>query len=503
MLSISHRLPILRSCAGHILRHEDNGGRGAEKGDGGLCEGLETVNNYYQMTELPMRLQHIRVTKLFGVFDHAIPVRLNDRITIIHGPNGFGKTAILQMVEALLTNQFSTFRRVPFNTFSITFDGGTELQVTKSIRPKGENEKENSQTSLKLEFREASKPPQEHTIDVTTPRARSQFPLEFIEHRIEGLERIAPEMWLQVQTGRRLDFDDVMDLYGEFLPGRGPGPRELPQWLAEFPKQFDVRLIEAQRLINMSGRNRRSSRPESQLSFEPAVASYSRELAGRIQENQARYGTFSQQLDSTFPTRVLQKKQHGSATVNELLAKLHVLEERRQRIIQAGLLTKDPNTHSLVDPERQVDESTKGILSLYAEDVENKLGVFSDITAKIELFKELVNKRFTYKQLDVERQDGFQLSSTNGLPLLPTDLSSGEQHELVLLYELLFRTKPNALILIDEPELSLHVAWQVEFLKDLEKVIKLSSFDVILATHSPQIINNRWDLTQELQGPQA
>ena len=450
-----------------------------------------------------MRLQHIRVTKLFGLFDHAIPVRLNDRITIIHGPNGFGKTAILQMVEALLTNQFSTFRRVPFSTFSVAFEGGTELQVTKSIRAKGEGEREDSQTSLKLEFREAGKPHQEHTVDVTTPRARLQFPIEFIERHIEGLEQIGPEMWLQVQTGRRLDLDDVMELYGEILPGRSRGSRKLPQWLASFPKQFDVRLIEAQRLINMSGRSRRSPRPDVQLSFEPAVASYSRELAGRIQENQARYGTFSQQLDSTFPTRVLQKKQRASASVDELTVKLHELQQRRQRIIQAGLLTKDPHAPPIVDPERQVDESTKGILSLYAEDVENKLGVFSEITAKIELFKELVNKRFTYKQLDVERQHGFQLSSTTGLPLLPTDLSSGEQHELVLLYELLFRTKPNALILLDEPELSLHVAWQVEFLKDLEKVIKLSSFDVILATHSPQIINNRWDLTEELQGPQA
>jgi predicted ATP-binding protein involved in virulence len=71
----------------------------------------------------------------------------------------------------------------------------------------------------------------------------------------------------------------------------------------------------------------------------------------------------------------------------------------------------------------------------------------------------------------------------------------------VLLYELLFRTSPNALVLIDEPELSLHVGWQVEFLRDLDRIIKLSSFDVVLATHSPQVINNRWELTQELLGP--
>jgi predicted ATP-binding protein involved in virulence len=66
---------------------------------------------------------------------------------------------------------------------------------------------------------------------------------------------------------------------------------------------------------------------------------------------------------------------------------------------------------------------------------------------------------------------------------------------------LLFKVQPNSLVLIDEPEISLHVAWQVQFLKDLQEIIKLANFDVLLATHSPDIINDRWDLTVELQGP--
>jgi predicted ATP-binding protein involved in virulence len=167
------------------------------------------------------------------------------------------------------------------------------------------------------------------------------------------------------------------------------------------------------------------------------------------------------------------------------------------------LLTKEQYEAPLFDPKRQVDDTTKNILSIYSEDIERKLSVFEEISGKVELFKELVNKRFSYKKLDVERQKGFRLQTFQDLPLSPTDLSSGEQHELVLLYELLFKTKPGALILIDEPELSLHVAWQVEFLKDLARVVKLSSFDVILATHSPQIINDRWDLAVELKGPQV
>ena len=54
--------------------------------------------------------------------------------------------------------------------------------------------------------------------------------------------------------------------------------------------------------------------------------------------------------------------------------------------------------------------------------------------------------------------------------------------------------------MIDEPEISLHVAWQQEFLHDLEKITDLAKFDVLIATHSPQIIHDRWDLTQELTG---
>ncbi|MDF5732730.1 MAG: AAA family ATPase [Rhizonema sp. PD38] len=80
-------------------------------------------------------------------------------------------------------------------------------------------------------------------------------------------------------------------------------------------------------------------------------------------------------------------------------------------------------------------------------------------------------------------------------------MSSGEQHELVLLYELLFKVQPDSLVLIDEPELSLHVGWQIQFLKDLQEITGLAYLDILMATHSPDIIQDRWDLTVELKGP--
>ena len=94
-----------------------------------------------------------------------------------------------------------------------------------------------------------------------------------------------------------------------------------------------------------------------------------------------------------------------------------------------------------------------------------------------------------------------QSGTDGGQPLNPSHLSSGEQHMLVLFSELLFRVESNSLVMIDEPEISLHVTWQKQFLRDLQQVTELASFDVLIATHSPQIVHDRWDdLTVELQG---
>lgn len=77
-------------------------------------------------------------------------------------------------------------------------------------------------------------------------------------------------------------------------------------------------------------------------------------------------------------------------------------------------------------------------------------------------------------------------------------LSSGEKQEIVLFYELIFETEKQLLLLIDEPEISLHIMWQKLFMEDLDRVVSLGNLKVIVATHAPQIINNRWDLQIDL-----
>jgi predicted ATP-binding protein involved in virulence len=80
-----------------------------------------------------MRAKTISVTKLFGIFNHKIPLNLDEHITIIHGPNGFGKTVLLRMVDGLLKSNYMLFRRIPFDEFKIEFDDQEFISVNKAL----------------------------------------------------------------------------------------------------------------------------------------------------------------------------------------------------------------------------------------------------------------------------------------------------------------------------------------------------------------------------------
>ena len=76
-----------------------------------------------------LRLQRIVVDGLFGTYNHDIKLNLHDRVTLLHGPNGVGKTVILGMISALLQERFEIFGRIPFSGFLLVFDDGSTLQL--------------------------------------------------------------------------------------------------------------------------------------------------------------------------------------------------------------------------------------------------------------------------------------------------------------------------------------------------------------------------------------
>jgi AAA15 family ATPase/GTPase len=69
-------------------------------------------------------------------------------------------------------------------------------------------------------------------------------------------------------------------------------------------------------------------------------------------------------------------------------------------------------------------------------------------------------------------------------------LSTGEKTLLSKVLYLYFKDYNDKVILIDEPELSLHPSWQNRVLKIYENFAKLNNCQIIIATHSPHIIGS-------------
>ncbi|MEH1765221.1 AAA family ATPase [Nostoc sp.] len=450
-----------------------------------------------------MRIKQISVSGLFGIFDHVIPLNMDERITIIHGPNGFGKTAMLRILNSLFNSRYSELRTIPFRNFRVEVDNNSSVEIIKNA----ENAEELEKNDIVFKFYQPDSEPASFSLKPINIRSDIDFRLGILDDVIPGLERIAPRKWLYNPTGETLSLEEIVERFENLLP-LDLRQQEEVEWLEELKKNIHIRLIESQRLLNFVPK--RSSRMyRGTPSMLSTVSAYSDELAQIMQDKFKEYGTVSQSLDRTFPVRVVKQQLSADLTNQQLRNDLNELEATRSRLIEVGLLDKDEDAEFQIQPQ-DIEESTKNALSVYVEDVEKKLSVFAEIARKIDLLRKIINNKFaySYKEINFSKDKGFvfttlyKSSLSDSKALSPIDLSSGEQHELVLLYELLFKVQPNSLVLIDEPELSLHVGWQVQFLKDLQDITKLADLNILMATHSPDIIQDRWDLTVELKGPQ-
>ncbi len=466
-----------------------------------------------------MRIVEIEVEQLFGTFDHRVPLNIGDRITLIHGPNGFGKTILLEMLYGLFNGRYATLRRIPFRQLIARFDDGLRLTVTKGdlaeqldlleaepvlepalLQPLAESERE-----IQIALNDgAFGHDNEHEFKLGS--MHSEEIVRHISRAVPHLERVGPSTWLDLTTDEVLTADEVLETYGDHFLGRQRTlfgdqlalfSQDEPEWWQRIRRSFRVEMIREQRLMQLRPARTRRGAP----AMVPAIYDYSNELARKLKEKLAESAALSQSLDRTFPARLLERIHAAGPSENALSAKLAELERKREQLRDAGLLDEQEAMPLL--PTERLGEETRDVLAVYVEDAEKKLGIFEDLALKIELFQEIINSRFLYKRLSISRKDGFVFTTSRGEFLPLNALSSGEQQELVLLYELLFRLDPDSLVLIDEPEISLHVAWQKKFLEDLTKITELTSFDVLIATHSPQIIHKRWDLTVELASPKV
>ena len=134
------------------------------------------------------------------------------------------------------------------------------------------------------------------------------------------------------------------------------------------------------------------------------------------------------------------------------------------------------------------DEASYRLEDLTPEDYDYYMMRDWHLLQIIHQYEEIINKKSGLLGKEIYFDNGMKmkLTSTNkDLPL--TALSSGEKNLLLLYYEIIF-TQSDHLLLIDEPEVSLHAEWCSQIIDNILPICKEKNIQVIIATHSPDFI---------------
>ncbi|RZQ61621.1 AAA family ATPase [Amycolatopsis suaedae] len=444
-------------------------------------------------------LKKVAVFDLIGQFNHVVEFPSSHSFVVLHGPNGVGKTKLLELINATFSGEFFRVLQVPFTSIEFSFADGYRLFVLRSggqqILPGLDEGETLEERALVFRLRDPEGSVQEWSFDNESlqygdPRVRRVLERDF------GIIYVGRDRW-RLKTGELVETSELPmpmpSLYRKSYKGR---PSDvIPEWLHSFLSETRVHLIETQRLLQPSRRSNKIPDGEGRHRKD-TVSEFAEDLASAIASALARNSRTSQKLDRTFPRRVLRKNPLPSNVTDDLIRERYEEQSRLREELEAISILDNQDDIPL--PEGGLENWEKRVLWVYLTDSAEKLATFETLLARVRLLVEIVNSRFLNKKMAVDRERGFVFRTSVGREISAKQLSSGEQHELVLVYDLLFNVPSNSLVLIDEPEISLHIAWQQKFLADIERIAGLAGHRFVIATHSPQIVHKWWDRTVSL-----
>lgn len=423
-----------------------------------------------------MKISKVKVVKLHGKITRTVNFR--NRINLVVGINGSGKTSIFNVIDWIFNLSIPDLCTISFESISlnVTIRGKKYRIVCKQIKDR---------------------------LEITIPATKTEK-----WHPITAPLYVDPRELQRNSMLRRKYYTEYQKL--------SPDEEEMNLW--EFISQLEKpTLINVERRMNhrrviSDGDDEEILRMQSQRETSPI--SEVRRLSHRAYlRHRNSVLKFNGELQNKV---ILSAFEYGSETAMERdhseRSKPLVpssIRKRIDRLLSRGYMSQDsdPQFHSLLREKiegyfKSIDDSNDLTRQADLGRVDNLIQHFLDFEKKAEgtyahlrRYLETVNRFLADSEKSVvfEEKEGRLSFSYNDQPSRLIDLehlSSGERQILILISYIAFLE--GKIILIDEPEVSLHPAWQEIFLEGVEAIIPPDT-QLILATHSPAIVGRNTD----------
>ena len=136
-----------------------------------------------------MEVKNIKIRKLFGLFDYNIELNQSGSLTVLTGPNGYGKTTILNIIYSLFNQRFFYFQKLNFELISFYFINGQQIDITKK---KGKDKVEQSVRIVNNQQRIVSQ--NIETVDVHIRLLQTGTPIEAFIYNSESENKLVLEL---------------------------------------------------------------------------------------------------------------------------------------------------------------------------------------------------------------------------------------------------------------------------------------------------------------------
>ena len=425
-------------------------------------------------------IKNIEIRQLFGTYNYAIDLINDEHVCVMFGPNGYGKTTILNIIYNIVSRNFWYFYFLKFMSIVIMFTDRKKISIEKKKEDKhfykGREDEVTNEFAPQVEFKFFDGNGKEKETFSLNDKL-----LESYKSRYELRTRL-----------RRVDYEFKDFVQNELKCEDLPLISKKCMSTCMYLRLCDCTIIRDQRIIHDSYEKRvEPLRIKERRKFE--IEYISSGLKDKFRKEQSDFAKWSQEIDGDFINRLM--KEHSRAYDKDLLKnKLGVIKQKIENFRRYDLLPEI----SIPDEYTQ-DANLQQSLSLYVEDMDKKLGKLDEFYSKLYLMDQLINgKCLSNKSIMLNGERGLYAIDDKGNEISLNKLSSGEQNLIILYYNLVFNTKEGSVVLVDEPENSLHVSWISDMLKDYIAIAKKMNCQVIFSTHSPVFIDEYWDLTVNL-----
>lgn len=416
-------------------------------------------------------VKRVVIEKLYDNYDYDITFDKNG-VTLITGPNGYGKTTLLNIIKNALGLNFWYFYELLFSSITIYFDvkESAKLVIKRNLSKKNNpmaDEVDDYKISIAFYLNNNRKALERYSYNSYDYRHYREFySPTYMRHGSIFIDDDMPDMSMRFRDRSEYEIRKNFRNYGMFVNDK------------------NCLFIKEQRILSTKKGDDEEKYTITQLALD---------LKEKYAEQKSHYTDEGQKIDSSFIQRLLSKQQ-TVYNEKEYLNRVNQLNKYVDAYKQFGLISN-------LGFIGEYNEDFKTALTLYIEDMFKKIAVYDAFYRQLSLFNSFVNgKGLSNKRMVLNEKDGISFVSDSGRNVPLHKLSSGEQNLVILYYRLVFETEPNTLLLIDEPENSLHVEWLEKMLRDYLVMEGDLKCQMIIATHSPIFIGDNWEIAYDLCG---